>query len=432
MVRFLHIIVFLIPFQFALSPLTGFDIALSRILILIATFILAIQIFLKRTVILRPHVLHIVLALFFLSAFVSVIAAHELTWFARKSIFLINFVLLYVTIIMCVCTRDDMIRLMRTLAYSAVAAAAITCVLWTAHLIVGADTVMRLWQTIIAPFFLGQTITSSVATYSSAYVNIAGHDYLRAVGLFPDPHVAAFFFELTLPFVIAFAIHARSTALRLLWACGTLVVLTALLTTFTRGAYIGLATAALATSLIFFVQHWHRAKRFIPHAAIFALFITLITIYSPIGTRVASISTGYTRDSSVSERLLIWDDAISTIATHPWLGVGLGNYPLTINTHADYRDPYYAHNLYLDLAVEMGLPTLLLWCTLIGTTLFVFVRATRHRSIQPFAFAGIAALTSVSAHGMFDTMIFSVHALPTIFLILACATFLHKDSTDHS
>ena len=419
MQKFLSFIALLIPFQIALSPVVGFDVALVRVLILIATLLWCVRILVTRRISFSTSIVTVLVVLFLTTAAFSALGATELGWFARKLLFLANFFALFFVITGTVRSWAAAAQLLRMTLLGGTAAAAIALTLWAAQFIFGAGAVMHFWGALIAPLFLGQTFAHMVATYSSAYVNIAGTDYLRAVGFFPDPHVAAFFFEMLVPFALAATITAPTRKEKLLWLAGSALLIGATLATFTRGAYVALligAFFALGTLLI--RAHTISARKLLLTTLGALGIIATLLLGTPLGNRAYSIISS--PDSSISQRVLIWKDALTIIAERPLLGVGLGNYPLTVNPHADYRDPYYAHNLYLDIAVEMGIFTALIWIALILTAIARFLRYHP----PTYGIAGTTSLVILSTHGLFDTMLFSVHTLPLLLIILAASTYV--------
>ncbi len=418
MQKFLTLLAFIIPFQIALSPLSGFDIALIRILITFAFFAFLIHITVTSTLSFTRSSIPLLIAAFLASTLLSSFNAHDYTWFIRKFIFLLNFFVLFFVITGTVRSWAAAAQLLRTALLGGIAAAAIALTLWAAQFIVGADAVMHFWGALIAPLFLGQTFAHTVATYSSAYVNIAGTDYLRAVGFFPDPHVAAFFFEMLVPFALAAAVTAHTRKKRLLWLIGSALLIGATLTTFTRGAYVALFVGALFAVATLLIRARTISVRKLFLTTLGTLGVVGILLFStPLGARAFSIISN--PDSSITQRVLIWRDAANIIIDHPLLGVGLGNYPLTVNPQADYRDPYYAHNLYLDIAAETGIFTALIWIALILTAIARFLRYHP----RAHGLAGATSLVILSTHGLFDTMLFSVHTLPLLLIILAASTY---------
>jgi O-antigen ligase len=94
-----------------------------------------------------------------------------------------------------------------------------------------------------------------------------------------------------------------------------------------------------------------------------AVLVGMVTSSDAVLARLESIAAAGS-DPALMERLAIWGMAFRLVAEHPLLGVGLGNfqaaygrlmvpdlpllaYPLEL--------PEHAHNLFLNLAVEVGL-----------------------------------------------------------------------------
>jgi O-Antigen ligase len=74
-------------------------------------------------------------------------------------------------------------------------------------------------------------------------------------------------------------------------------------------------------------------------------------------------------DKSSQQRLMLWDAGTAMIRNHPWRGVGLnrfseevGGYTLSELTDKDPKD---AHNAYIKVAAEMGIPALLAMAVLL-------------------------------------------------------------------
>ena len=94
---------------------------------------------------------------------------------------------------------------------------------------------------------------------------------------------------------------------------------------------------------------------------------------------IADSLTGIKRVRSITDfeevsnrsRLQIWKAALGTIAERPVFGVGPGNFSVALGEDIGAsRKGASAHNLYLDIASEMGVPGLLLFLLLIGRILY--------------------------------------------------------------
>ncbi|HJR49890.1 MAG TPA: O-antigen ligase family protein, partial [Gemmatimonadales bacterium] len=111
---------------------------------------------------------------------------------------------------------------------------------------------------------------------------------------------------------------------------------------------------------------WHsprRARNFTVAAAAFMLFL-LVSPTSPL-RRMLDPSRGDVQATDV--RLELWAAALRMVADRPLSGFGLASFKTNVGAYADlpYDLRLAAHNGYLEVAVEMGLPGLLALLTLI-------------------------------------------------------------------
>jgi O-antigen ligase len=114
-------------------------------------------------------------------------------------------------------------------------------------------------------------------------------------------------------------------------------------------------------------------------------------------------------------RIEMWKEAVGIIKNNP-LGVGLGNYALEIKATADYREPFYAHNLYLDIAAETGMLNVIIWIALIIFSVKSFIKKAKDNIVW---LGGAVSLIIFSAHSLFETALFSVQVLPFLLIIIA-------------
>lgn len=407
--------VFFLPLQFALHPSAGIDLASIRIL--------AIGIFLgwsaqslmeKRLVLPRP------LPLFFLLYFLfwttaSFLWAENAAWALRKAAFLLSFFPLFFVFFAVLHDPQPREKILRALVSGAALVALLSLLQFFAQFIFGVEKVFDFWVRTVLPFFLGPAFGEAVASYPSLLVNISGFTVMRASGFFPDPHMAAFFFGMTLPLALALAFRSTPTY-RKYWLAGAGILLLADLLTFSRGGYVGLVCGS--TVFFLFALSSRMDKKSILKIIIGVLIFVSGVIVSPVGTRfVSSFSQS---DGSNIERLRLWQESVTFISEHPLLGVGLGNYPLAVKPTANYREPIYAHNLFLDIALETGLVGLFFFLVLLSLSLFSAWRKWRAEG-DVFGLALLTALVVFITHSFFETPLFSVHILPLLLLLLAAS-----------
>lgn len=114
----------------------------------------------------------------------------------------------------------------------------------------------------------------------------------------------------------------------------------------------------------------------------------------------------------------MWQEGIRVFSEHPASGVGLGNFPLEVKPSAEYREPIYAHNTYLDIAAETGIFSVLFWIAWLTGLAVTFL----HRSkTDPVFIAGVYAILLFSVHALFDTPLYSVHTLPLLCILFGLA-----------
>jgi O-antigen ligase len=78
--------------------------------------------------------------------------------------------------------------------------------------------------------------------------------------------------------------------------------------------------------------------------------------------------------ASVGKHLVGWQAGLNMIRKHPIGGVGFGNYKAVVTRYdksGEVRlDPHVAHNAYLEIAAEMGIPAIVIFWVFLGTAFF--------------------------------------------------------------
>ena len=99
--------------------------------------------------------------------------------------------------------------------------------------------------------------------------------------------------------------------------------------------------------------------------------------------------------NSVDEHILGWEAGLNMVKAHPFTGVGLGNYKSVVvqydTTGLVAAHPHIAHNAYLEVAAEMGIPAFVVYLIFFATA-FRSLERTRKRSLAAGA-DELAALT---------------------------------------
>ena len=137
----------------------------------------------------------------------------------------------------------------------------------------------------------------------------------------------------------------------------------------------------------------------------------------------------------MGERPLWWKTSAQLIAQYPITGIGLGRFRHEYQLHAPagiHHKPYHAHNIYLHIAVEQGIPSLLLF---LGILFLIFRQLFSLRKRDDFWCSGLfiggsGFLISALVYGLADQIL---HQRPLlIFWFLVGLVFYVSDLNNSS
>lgn len=408
MFKALLLIFFLLPFQIALNPVLGVDLASIRIVILIL-FLIWLAKGLKEKKIFLPEKLQtsLVFSFLFLNAF-SLFFAGNKEWGLRKLAFLLSVFPVYFIFADIINTKEKIIKIAKSLIWGGFLVSIMAIAQFFLQFLLGIEKVYKIWADYIVVPFLGKTFSEAVLQNPSWLVNISGATYFRATAIFPDPHMLSFFLNIIIFLCLGliFYIQKNKTSYAIL----LLFLILADFLTFSRGGYLGLG-AGFIFLFFYFLPRLNKNYKIAVFAGVLLMGIFL-TVPGLISQRFfSSFDLG---EGSNKGRIETWSQAINVIFNHPFFGVGIGNYPLEIKAVADYREPIYSHNAYLDIAAETGILNALVWIGLIFAAFKNFMARAKE---NPFFLGAAAALLAFAAHSLVETPIYSPVVL-TLFLIL--------------
>jgi O-antigen ligase len=254
--------------------------------------------------------------------------------------------------------------------------------------------------------------------------------FMRAYGTFEQPNPYGGYLGLVLPLAYSLSLGARgrgegirdkgSISLVTLSATGLVLMLAAMLMTWSRGAWLGFIAAFVVMNVV-------RSQR---AAALFTLALVLLGFVIVMGglqllpeaiiqrfldflpflggvdlSRVEITPANF----AVIERLAHWQAGCDMFSEHPWLGVGIGNYEPVYPAYALPRwdEPLgHAHNYYLNIAAEAGLVGLSAYLILWVAVFWQAWRAVRRTSgyWQGVAVGILGILTHLAVHNFFDNL----------------------------
>jgi O-antigen ligase len=183
-------------------------------------------------------------------------------------------------------------------------------------------------------------------------------------GIYSNPNDLAFAIVLSLPFCLMFLLTARSAFRKLLWIIALLAMAAALVLTASRGGFITLVVAGT-------VCLWHfgvKGKRLHLIAASGLVVLILLGVAGgPLKDRFASMwgdevesKQEASAHGSYEQRKFLMKRAMEGIEHYPILGIG----PMNFETYStEWRE---VHMTYLQVAVEGGIPSLILYLMFFG------------------------------------------------------------------
>ena len=245
--------------------------------------------------------------------------------------------------------------------------------------------------------------------FGEASLNIAAVDFqtvMRPTGLFGDPNILSYFFEITLPLMLALAIVTAERWERLLYLLAALAALAGILVTLSRAAW---ATAPVTIGFILLSLYGRRL--FNLRAAVFGIAVLAVAVavglyfYPLLSRRLLGDDAG-----SMSYRMPLNHAAIGVMRQFPWFGVGLNNFAISFTTYdtTGYsyvltNVDYVVHNLFLLVWTEVGTVGFLAFLWYFGSVFLATAllprRETRARAIALGISAGLFAHLM---HGMVD------------------------------
>lgn len=421
-----------LPFQIALNPAEGFDLASVRIIIPLLFLVWLIDSLKNKKIILPNNLTFLLLISFLFLASFSLFFAPNYTWGIRKLLFLFSiFPLFFVINGIFPLSSQKTLSLLKFTVWGAFLAAFVGIIQFLLQLVIPLNILYSTWAKIVVPF-LGNSFSQAVLTNPSWLVNASGHTLLRATAFFPDPHMFSYYLNICALISLGIFFGRAKKQMssgdpihtwwldRYAYLIFFFILILASFITFSRGGYLGLIAGLLFFGFFTFKSKlkyfFGNPKRIVLLIMIFITLLLTILIPNPISNRL--LSSFNLSEGSNTGRILTWRQSLEVIKNNPLLGVGLGNYSLSIKPSADYREPIYSHNTFLDIAAETGILNVFIWLFIF---LFAIINSTANFiKNNNFIQLGLAsALISFSTHSLFETAIFSVHILPLIILILS-------------
>jgi O-antigen ligase len=205
----------------------------------------------------------------------------------------------------------------------------------------------------------------------------------RPSGAVADPNYFALTALMCLPIACMLALNRQRPRWERWYCFGCLgLMLAAFTLAASRGGFF-----ALMAGVLFFV--WKSRNRTRNLAVLAALIFPLLWV-APISPARRLLNPSKSDHIGEEARAVAWRAGLRMIKTHPLMGVGVGRFKAEATTYenADESTRTIAHNTYIELAAEMGLPALFT---------FVMILYISYRTL-----AGVRRVPVRSGRGLID------------------------------
>ncbi|HGJ5480728.1 TPA: O-antigen ligase family protein [Streptococcus pneumoniae] len=184
--------------------------------------------------------------------------------------------------------------------------------------------------------------------------------------------------------------------------------------------------AIIAGAIIYLFTTIKNWKAFWLSIGVFAIGLSFL-FSSDLGVRMGTL------DSSMEERISIWDAGMALFKQNPFWGEGpltyMHSYP---RIHAPYHE--HAHSLYIDTILSYGIVGTILLVLSSVAPVCLMMDMSQESGKRPIIGLYLSFLTVVAVHGIFDLALFWIQS-GFIFLLVMCSIplehrMLVSDMTD--
>ncbi|PMQ08117.1 hypothetical protein PseAD21_25845 [Pseudomonas sp. AD21] len=258
-------------------------------------------------------------------------------------------------------------------------------ILFVITLLIGRELNLDLFARLVT---LSVSATCAMAMFSTKF-----QDQGRAAGLLEDPNAFALLIAFAIPLALLLVIRGPTLLHRLFWGACCLLLLGGMTKTESRSGLVVVALSLLIGCWHYRAQLTRIRPRHLGFAMLGAAIVIPLAIYAmPAGyiARIQSLSVlsagakGHD-DESLGRRASYIVVGGQMIRENPLLGSGPGTFPLhyattgyakAFSANRKVGDLYRrAHNTYLEIFSELGIPAGLLFVGMLGLGLYNLIRA---------------------------------------------------------
>ena len=259
----------------------------------------------------------------------------------------------------------------------------------------------------------------ALTRYPQASGVIEAEGVRRARAFYGSPNNLALYLERVWPLGVAMALWAKTGWRRVVYGIGSVAIASALLLTFSRGAWLlGVPASLLALILL----KGRRARWLLAGLACAGILAVAFLLRTERLATLWSLTGGTTW-----LRVQLWAASWGMVRDHPWLGVGPDNF---LYYYGDYIRPgaeverwlSHPHNLLLDFWLRLGIGGVVILLVVLKRCLRMARDAYRmlpDGDLNAMAFGLVGGVAAGLAHGLIDSSFFVVELAYWLMFALA-------------
>ncbi|WP_246105513.1 O-antigen ligase family protein [Sporomusa termitida] len=248
---------------------------------------------------------------------------------------------------------------------------------------------------------------------------------VRIFSTLQNPNLLAGFLVVVMSLAVGIGLHTENIQEKVFLFAFVAVLGTCLVLTYSRGAWLSIvAVTALCGRL------YNRKVLWI------FLVIPAIALFCHDGVMERLLSIFNPTDTSSTLRLALWESTVAMILDKPFLGIGWGSYWLV---YPDYdfflNNPaatiVHAHNMYLHIAAEIGIPGLIVFLAIIyghARKAIQVLDQTQNPWVAGVMLGSVAAVLGLVVNGFTDYIMFNVQ-MSMLFWLLNAVIIAAWDSS---
>ncbi len=245
----------------------------------------------------------------------------------------------------------------------------------------------------------------------------------RAYSVFGNPNILAEYLIMLIPISVSLFWYSKKLSKKVIFLGTSLILVLTLVLTFSRGGWVGFAFSGL----IFVLLVEKRLLLSIIPLGLGAIYLLPQSIINRI------LSIGNLADTSNDYRIRMWTITLNIIRDYWVAGVGLGYIPFkqTFETYIRTMPTYHAHNTYLEIAAEMGIPGLVVFLMFIFILYKYAIKKLidgKDNYIKIMAAGVLSGIGGLLAHGAVENVLYLPKIIITFWTLVAFTLALMRIS----